>query len=188
MPLVGEVPPPPPAKTPSTRTRTASPKSTKLADQSPSKIEERTKTLLEFASVGQGAMLMMGQYADAETVETFAPPFLSAVAKLGDTYPQLGESIDKAEGVGPIFAVFAAAVPMALQFMANHGRLDASKIGFGGIKDPAVLHNRQAAKVMQAQADMLSERRESEEAARAAQARMHSEVQAMQSLMEPAGA
>lgn len=187
MPLVGEVPPPPPAKS-STPSRARSKSSPKLADIKPSNKAARTETLLGLAGIGQGVCLMLGQYADAETIDMYGRPFLSAVAELGDVHPSFGESIDKADGIGPYFALFAAAVPMALQFMANHNRIDASKVSFGGLKDPSVLHNRQAAKVMNAQAAMMAERVQAEQDARAAEAAMHHQADAMRTLMEPVNA
>lgn len=185
MPLVGEVPPPPPpASKRAPRTPSTSTSSKKLVDQHPSQAAERAKSLMELAGIAQGIALMTGNYADAETIEMHAGNFLTAVAKLGDVHPQFGESLDATKNVSPYVAVFAAAVPMALQFMANHNRIDSAKLSFGGIKNPKVLADRQAAKVMNANANMIAEQREAEMAARDAQARLQAEVQAMQSLAE----
>jgi len=186
MPLVGEVPPPPP----STRTRktsaakTTTPITSPNTPPEPSKLATRTTTLMEFAGIAQGVALMTGNFADAETIENHAGNLLTAVAKLGDVHENFGAWLDKTEGMGPYFALFAAAVPMALQFMANHNRIDASRVRFGGLQDPAVLENRQRSKVAYAQAEMIRQQREAQEQAHMAQQKLREEVEAFNSLAE----
>jgi hypothetical protein len=186
MPLVGEVPPAPAAvRKRSTPTASAAPKKS-VESPTASKAVARTESLMEIAGIGQGIALMTGNFADAETIEMHARPLLSAVAKLGDIHPQFGESIDKAEFINPYLAVFAAAIPLTLQFMANHGRIDSRRARIAGIQDPTLLANRQSAKVAQAQAQMIREQREAAEEAQRAQASLQAEMEAFASMANAA--
>jgi hypothetical protein len=189
MPLVGEVPAPP-AKT-RTPARSATPK--KLADQKPvdtTKKEARVATLTGYSEILQAGLLMFGQFADAETLDLHGAPFLAAVADMGDHHEAFGASLDKADALGPYMALAVAAIPMVMQFMANHGRIDASKISFGGIVPPDQLMHRRQAKLMEAQAEMIRAERLAQEKAHRAQAELQQEIEAFQALKsqrEPAG-
>lgn len=183
MPLVGEVPSPPPA----VRSRTT--KTTpKLADKKPvlppdtERRDNRVKTLQGYSEIVQAGFLMAGWHADAETVDMHAPPLLNAVADIGDHHAGFGEALDKSDAFGPYLALAVAAIPMALQFMANHGRIDATKTNVGGIVPPDQLAHQRQAKLMKAQAAMIRKEREAREAAFQAQQELQAEIQAYNNL------
>jgi hypothetical protein len=186
MPLVGSVPPPP-VKTP----RTTTPRAPKLADKKPldtSVKEKRVATLTGYSEILQAGLLMFGQFADAETLDLHGAPFLAAVADMGDHHEAFGASLDKADALGPYMALAVAAIPMAMQFMANHGRIDASKVSFGGIVPPDQLMHRRQAKLMQAQAEMIRAERLAQEHARHAQEELQQEINAFQQLKQESAA
>jgi hypothetical protein len=167
MPLVGEVPPPPAART--ARTSAAKSTSAKLADKKPAtppdttRRDARVATLDGYSQILQAGFLMVGWHADAETADMHGGPFLTAVADLGDHHQAFGEALDKSDAFGPYLALAVAAIPMTLQFMANHGRLDATKTNVGGIVPPDQLANQRQAKMMRAQAEMIRRQRLAEE-------------------------
>lgn len=184
MPLVGSVPPPPPAKR-TARTASTTPK--KLAEIKPTDTTlkaKRVATLTGYSEILQAGLLMFGQHADAETLDLHGAPFLSAVADLGEHHEQFGASLDKADALGPYMALAVAAIPMVMQFAANHGRIDATKISFGGIVTPEQLANRRQAKLMQAQAEMIRAQREAQEEAFRAQQNLQEEINAFHALHE----
>jgi hypothetical protein len=181
MPLVGSVPPPPPARS----TRASSAKTpAKLADKKPAapqdteRRDNRVKTLDGYSQILQAGCLMAGLHADAETIDMHAPPLLSAVADIGDHHQGFGEALDRSDAFGPYLALAVAAVPMVLQFMANHGRIDATKTSVGGIVPPDQLANRRQAKLAKAQAEMIRQQRVAQEEAYRAHQELQAEVRA----------
>lgn len=186
MPLVGSVPPPPPAKrtprTPSTPTKLADKKPTPAPDATVK--AKRVATLTGYGEILQAGLLMFGQYADAETIDIHGGPLFSAVADLGDHHEAFGASLDKADVMGPYLALAVAAIPMVMQFSANHGRIDATKVSFGGIVPPEQLAHRRQAKLMKAQAEMIRREREAQEEAMRAQQALRAEIQAFNDLRE----
>jgi hypothetical protein len=182
MPLVGSVPPPPPA----TRSKTTAAKTpAKLSDVKPAdtkRREARVKTLDGYSQILQAGFLMTGQLADAETVDMHAPPLLGAIADIGDHHEGFGEALDRSDAFGPYLALAVAAIPMALQFMANHGRIDATKTSVGGILPPDQLANRRQVKLMKAQAEMIRQQRIAHEEAARAQAELQAEIEAYNSM------
>lgn len=181
MPLVGTVPPPPARRT--VKPTPTAPK--KLADQKPADTtikDNRIKTLAGYSEILQAGLLMFGQYADAETIDMHGGPLLTAVADLGDHHENFGATLDKADAFGPYMALAVAAIPMVMQFAANHGRIDASKVSFGGIVPPDQLAHRRQAKLMKAQADMIRQERLAQEDAVRAQQELQQEIQAFNAL------
>jgi hypothetical protein len=177
MPLVGTVPPPPPAG----RAKSSAKTPAKLAEVKPhdnTRREARIKTLDGYSQILQAGFLMTGLHADAETVDMHAPPLLGAIADIGDHHESFGEVLDKSDAFGPYLALAVAAIPMALQFMANHGRIDATKTNVGGILPPEQLANRRQAKLMKAQAEMIRQQRLAAEEAQRAHQEYQAEVQA----------
>jgi hypothetical protein len=182
MPLVGAVPPPPPARR-AAKTTASAPK--KLAEQKPvdtSVKEARVKTLTGYSEILQAGLLMFGQYAQAETVEMHGAPLLSATADLGDHHPNFGATLDKADALGPYMALAVAAIPFMMQTMANYGRIDATKVSFGGIVPPEQLAQRRQAKLLKMQADMIRQQREAQEQNMRAQQEYRQEVEAFNAL------
>jgi hypothetical protein len=181
MPLVGEVPPPPPRRA-AKSTATAPKKLADIKPAEPSRKDARVATLKGYGEIAQACCLMFGLYADAETLELHSPPFLSAVADMGDHHEGFGASLDKADVLGPYMALAVAGIPMAMQLMANHGRIDATKVSFGGIVPPEQLAHRRQAKLMEAQAAMIRAQRMEKENAQRAEESLRQEIHAMQAL------
>jgi hypothetical protein len=168
MPLVGG-PPPPPSTAPARKPRTTTPK---LADQTPpepSRKEARSKILGGYSQIFEAGFLMFGQYADAETIHVHSPLLISPIADIADANESFGKTLDTAESVGPYMALALAALPMALQFMANHGRIDPARMSFGGIVSPDVMAANSQTRLMKAQALAIREQQQAREAALSAQ-------------------
>lgn len=186
MPLVGSVPPPPPPR----RASKASSAPVKLADKKPAPTTDasikakRVATLDGYSQILQAGFLMVGWHADAETLDMHGGPLLSAVADLGDHHDQFGATLDKADVMGPYLALAVASIPLVMQFAANHGRIDATKVSIGGIVPPEQLANRRQAKLMKAQAEMIRKEREAQEEAMRAQESLRQEIDAFNSMRQ----
>ena len=117
--------------------------------------ELRNDGLLGLASLGAGVCLMLGQYADAMTVNKFFPPIAREVAKIADTNESVAKPIDFIIKVGPYGALLAALIPFSLQIMANHQIIDASRALGQGIVPPEVLEAQMKAEVARMQAEAI---------------------------------
>lgn len=142
--------------------------------------ERRTKGLIELAQLGQGIALMFGQYADAAAIGRYFPPVATELSNVADTSDIVARPIDFLIEVGPYGALIAAAMPLAMQIMANHRVIDASKLAGQGVVPPEVLEAQMQAEMARMQADALKKQQQAINEARAAQAeyeRMMAEFQ-----------
>jgi len=89
-----------------------------------------------FQLVGFGCVVT-GNYADAAAIGMHADPISGEIVKLGAQNEQIGKGIDYLNQVGPYAGLISAVMPLVLQLLANHGRLDASKVP--GLSSPQVL-------------------------------------------------
>lgn len=132
--------------------------------------EKRTEGLLGLGQLGQGICLMVGLYADAAAIGQHFPPVAKELANVADTADIVAKPIDFLIEIGPYGALVAAAVPLALQIMANHGMIDATKMVGQGIVPPQVLESQMRAEVARMQAVAMRQQQEAMAEARKAQA------------------
>jgi hypothetical protein len=122
--------------------------------------QRRTQGLIGLAQLGQGLCLMMGQYADAAAIGRFFPPLAQEVANVADTADVVAKPIDFLIEVGPYGALIAAGMPLVMQLMANHGALDASRLGGQGVVPPEVLDAQMRAQMAQMQTEALKQQQQ----------------------------
>lgn len=148
----------PPKKANPGTTRRATP-AVKAAPETQSLNERRTQGLMGLASLGQGLCLMMGQYADAAAIGQLFSPVAKELSNVADTSDLIAKPIDFLIEVGPYGALIAAVTPLALQFMANHGAIDANRLSGQGVVPPAVLESQMKAQVAQMQTQALMQQK-----------------------------
>jgi hypothetical protein len=111
-----------------------------------------------FQLVGFGCVIT-GNYADAAAIGMHGPPISKEVVQLGAQNENIGKGIDYLNQVGPYAGLISAAMPLVLQLLANHRRIDHNKVP--GLSAPEVLEAKVKAQ-MAAQA--AKEMREAAEA------------------------
>lgn len=143
--------------------------------------DRRTKGLNGFGQLVQGGFLMFGQYADAATIGQHFPPLAREIANIADSNDYIAKGVDILIEVGPYTGLIAAALPMVLQFMANHRMIDASRMLGQGVVPPEVLDAQMRARVTQMQAEAMMAQKQALKAAQEAQKamdEMYAEAQA----------
>lgn len=118
----------PPKKAGSARA-TATPRKT-VNDQR----SEAVNGIFQLAGFG---CVMTGNYADAAAIGMHAGPISTEIVTLGASNDSIGKAIDYLNQVGPYAGLISAVMPLVLQLLANHRRLDASKVP--GLSSPQVL-------------------------------------------------
>ena len=131
--------------------------------------EKRNEGLLGLAQLGQGILLMVGQYADAAAIGQHFPPVAQELAKVAETSDFIAKPIDFLIEVGPYGGLIAALFPLGLQIAANHGLVDASRLIGQGVVPPDVLEAQMKAQVAKMQADAMRAQQEALLEARKAQ-------------------
>ena len=153
--------------------------------------ERRAEGLNGLAQLFQGVCLMTGQYADAAAIGQHFPPVAMELAKVADTSDVVAKPIDFLIEIGPYGALIAAAMPLALQLMANHKMIDASRLGGQGVVPPEVLEAQMKAQVARMQAEAMQAQqmaiREAREAQRAFEAMMAEPTQQMPAFVNANG-
>lgn len=158
------------AKAPPRKRAANAPRQMQVVTQEKSVTEQRAEGLIQLSGIGQALCVMVGNYADAAAIGRFFPPIAVESAKLADDYDIVARPIDLLIQAGPFTAILAAGLPFALQIMANHGRLDASKLAGQGVVPPEVLEAQMRAEMMRQQAQAMAEQQKALNEARQAQA------------------
>lgn len=112
---------------------------------------DKEKELQGYGQIAASICVMRGWYADAGAISVHAPPLLHEIAVLADTNESVGKLVDYLCAAGPYTALFAAALPLAMQLAANHGRIDATRTNVAGIVPPDVLDARVRHQIAEAQ-------------------------------------
>lgn len=112
---------------------------------------EAVNGIFQLASFG---CVVTGNYADAAAIGMHSPTISSEVVKLGAQNDQVGKAIDYLNQVGPYAGLISAVMPLVLQLLANHQRLDASKVP--GLSDPRALEARVKAQMAQQAAEEMA--------------------------------
>jgi len=94
--------------------------------------------------------VMIGKYADAAAIADHGPNISREAASLAQQNEKIGQWIDYLTEAGPYAGLITAVLPLALQLLANHGRIDHSKVP--GVSDPRVLETKIQAEMLRAAA------------------------------------
>jgi hypothetical protein len=87
--------------------------------------------------------VMRGGYADAGAFAQHGPPVAKEVADLAETNDKIASWVDYLSEAGPYMGLAVATLPLVMQLLANHGRLDVDKLpADSGIIDPKVLERK----------------------------------------------
>ena len=132
--------------------------------------QARKEGLEGLGQLGQGLCILGGQYADAATIGKYWPPLAGEVAELAETYEVLQGPVDLLIRVGPFGSLIALGMPMVMQFLANHGVIDAKRAIGGNIVPPEVLESQMRADIARMQAEAQREQLEAIREAQSAQA------------------
>jgi hypothetical protein len=136
--------------------------------------EEAANGILQLAGF---ACVVTRQYADAGAINMHGANIAREAALLAEQNEGIARGLDYIMEAGPYAGLIVAAMPLALQIMANHGLIRAELVAGGGVVPPAALE-------AQVRADMA---RQASEALRAQQA-AEEELGLMAARMEAAKA
>jgi hypothetical protein len=131
--------------------------------------EKRAKGMMELGQLGQGILLMFGQYADAAAIGTHFPPVARELANVADSADILAKPIDFLIEVGPYGALIAAGMPLVMQLMANHRMLNADMLVSQGVVPPQLLEAQMKAQVAQMATEAMKAQQLAMKEAQAAQ-------------------
>jgi hypothetical protein len=131
--------------------------------------QRRFQGLLDIAQLGQGICLLTGQYADAAAIGQHFAPVAKELANIADGSDAVAKPIDFLIEVGPYGALIAAALPLVMQFAANHRLVNPTMLLGQGVVPPEVLEAQMKAQVMQMQAKAMADQERAMREAQAAQ-------------------
>lgn len=123
--------------------------------------ETRTEAVNGLFQLAGFGCVMTGNYADAAAIGQHSPGIATEIVALGQTNESIGKAIDYLNEVGPYAALISATMPLVLQLLANHGRLDAGKIP--GLTNPLVLEQKVKAELAAKAAQEMREARKAQE-------------------------
>jgi hypothetical protein len=121
-----------------------------------SRAKAREEALNDWGRLGQMVCIFRGMYADAGAIAEHGPKLTREMALMGDSNEKIAKWLDYAAESGPIMGAFGAALPLVMQLMANHGKIDAEKLPpEAGIVSPKLLEERIRAEMELANAQIL---------------------------------
>jgi hypothetical protein len=86
---------------------------------------------------------MRGLYADAGAFSQHGPAVATEVAALAEQNEKIASWVDYLSEAGPYMGLAVATLPLVMQLLANHGRLDIDKLpADSGIVDPKILERK----------------------------------------------
>lgn len=110
-------------------------------------------------------LCLRGAYADAGAVAHHAPPFFHETAVLAETDDKIASVIDYLTEAGPYMGLVATGLPLVMQILANHGRIDASRLPpESGVIAPDALAARVKADMEKQRFEFLRQAEESRQA------------------------
>jgi hypothetical protein len=159
----------PAAKTPRT---TGTAKTTGKTLASTGKTAAREEGLQGVMQIAAAIALMTKNYADAGALDMHGPPVCHEIAVLAEDSEPIANICDRLNTVGPYAALLTATLPLVMQMLVNHGKMDAGVAGgFGGkIMSKEALAARTKAEVDKQTAAFLREAAEAEAEAAKTQA------------------
>lgn len=122
------------------------------------KTEMRRENLDGILKIVSYGCVMRGQYADAGAFSQHGPGVSKEVADLADANDKIASWVDYLSEAGPYMGLAVATLPLVMQLLANHGRLDADKLPpDSGILPPELLEKKVKADMHAARAAMLEQ-------------------------------
>lgn len=150
----------PPAAPPKITPKTTSTRvQSKTAAQETEAQKLREQSLGEVFLMGAGVLTMFGQWADAGTLRKFGPPLAHETVALANTYPKIIPILDWLAQATPVASIAGVLMPVVLQFMANHGKIDANRVATVGVVPPEMLAAEMQAEIMSLQAEAIRKQR-----------------------------
>ena len=153
-------------------------KQTAVQVETLSQTEKRAKGLMEIGQLGQGVLLMIGQYADAAAIGQHFAPVAKELANIADSSELVAKPIDFLIEVGPYGALIAAGLPLVMQIMANHRMLNADMLVTQGVVPPQLLEAQMKAQVATIATEAMKAQQLAMKEAQAAQAEFEAMVAA----------
>lgn len=120
---------------------------------------ERLEGLNGILSLASFGLIAGKQFADAGAVSLHGPKLMEEIAELAEANSKIAEGIDRLISVGPYAGLVAAGMPLILQFMVNHGAIQA---GIGGTVSGKVLDAQVKTELMKQEQEALRRQREAE--------------------------
>jgi hypothetical protein len=117
-------------------------------------LKSRASGLYTWFQIGAMASIARGNFADAGAIEEHAPQLCQNAALYAEENETAAKAIDYFCQAGPVAVLIASAMPLILQLLANHSRIDASKLGaVPGVVPPDVLEKRVMVRMMRERAE-----------------------------------
>jgi len=136
---------------------------------SASRKKDREEAVAGIGQLAQVPLVALGQLADAATIGMRWPAVAHEVAELADKDERIGKLCDVLLQVGPYAGLIAAVMPMAMQFMVNHGKVSAGSMG---TVSPTVLEAQMKTAIMQMEMQAKRQQMEAEQELKKMQASM----------------
>src|SRR5271155_3354255 len=95
--------------------------------------DSREEGLQGIAQIVTAGLILTKNYPDAGAVDMHAPDIAHEVAVLANDNEKVGNIVDRITGLGPYAALLTAVMPLAIQLLVNHDRIQPTAAGlFGG--------------------------------------------------------
>jgi len=156
MPVTVAASPPPRKSAASKVTATGAPVLSK-------KTKERAAGLDGIGQLLSAGLLFARQHADAGAVYKFWPNVAVESAKIAEDNPKFGEFLDSLTVVGPYAGLIAAALPLVMQVMVNHDKMDVTNVANLGCVSKETLRAQVQKEIMAAEMEAMREKIEMEE-------------------------
>jgi hypothetical protein len=111
-----------------------------------SRKKERQEAVNGLGQLAQVPLVAMGQLADAAAIGMRWPAVATELAELADKDERIARACDVLLQVGPYAGLITAVMPLAMQFMVNHGKVQAGSMG---TLPPTVLEAQMKTRIMQ---------------------------------------
>jgi hypothetical protein len=106
-------------------------------------LNSRASGLFTWFQIAGGFSLMRGNFADAGALEEHGPGICKSAALYAEENETAAKYIDYMCQAGPVAVLLSSVMPLAMQLLANHNRIDATKVGaIPGVVAPEVLEMR----------------------------------------------
>lgn len=139
----------------------ATPATSKAAEE---RISARSQSVGALFQMAQFGCVSFGQYADAGAFALHGPPAAAELGKLAEINPWIAKGIDSLDIIGPWAGLLTAVMPLALQLLANHGRISAERVANLGIVPAATLEAQAKAQLAEMQRQAVEAQRQAEQA------------------------
>lgn len=126
------------------------------------KISAREEGVNGLFQIGSAVCLMVGQPADAGTLANYGPNVSHEVAELAEGNESIARVIDYITAVGPYAGLLATVLPMALQLLANHGKVAPEALAQFGVVHPDAIAAEYRTKALRAQMEAVQAQADAE--------------------------